>query len=882
LIASELYESETVDNFEYDFKGVLEKTIAVLQNDNIRKHYQERFKYIIVDEFQDTNELQRTIFELIHTKDNYVFYVGDRKQSIYRFRGADVSVFVKTMNDFEKNQKATPERYKILSLQTNYRSHAKLVNYFNKISKDSIFNNVLYENYSVNESSKNNISNKENVIYTHEVFKLCYPELYEKLWFLKEDTSEANNKGIIGESIPKLDFIREKCNERIHYLHISAEGEKIDVEDEASLVALSIKNLVGKELTFFDKDSGQYITRQVDYKDIVILSYKLQNIEDVYREVFSKYGIPLYVVKGRGFYKRPEVRAILSALSVIQNPNNDYHFTEFFFTPFVELTNKSMSEPAKHSESSAAFDKFKIFHKIVMNAKSPDRKESITLFQSAKELVEKNMLPSYVAEMIRLLQKYDELKYFLKPAQILKGFVNESNYLTKISKFENSNQRLKNVKKLLDQAAEFNQQASTFLELTRMISKINDLQETEASELSEEDNVVKMMTIHASKGLEYNIVFLVNNDFSEKDDERVFFPSDNNGGRYIYIKKFLDKYNDELNKLGDDYKKLKKELEAELIYDETELLRKLYVAITRAKEMLFVVTYDKNSRVSKEKCAKDYLMHHEFEPVTITKKQLKELLNFENVGNEKIQQQLIDEEKIKKQVEDYSHLGYKSYISPTLLYNIVDEKSDKEFIDETSSDFEEQIFAFESEGYASYDKKNNEGSESYIRLHKLLEVSDEILEGKKIHRKLMSIERYVDLENLVERGEIPSNILKAKVLKELFENSKVFSEWRIVKSVEVDGKKYSLFGVPDKVFFKDGKIYVVDFKSSYLKEGTEEYKKYRFQLQFYMYLLLDFGDVGCGYLISTKTGYVLKIERPNGSFFGEISSLIKKFEVSLK
>lgn len=885
LIASELYEAETIDNFEYDFKGVLEKTIEVLNNnEEVRKYYQERFKYIIVDEFQDTNELQRMIFDFIHTDKNYIFYVGDRKQSIYRFRGADVSVFVKTMDEFEKRAKISPDKYRILSLQTNYRSHEFLVDYFNKVSRDSIFRNEIYDMLSnLNGFNSNKpiseISDDEAKLYLHEAFRLRYRDLYDKLWFLDEDISNAHIKKLESEVIPQIDFLNESIS-RVSYLSIVSLDSKVSPEDEANLVAMAIKNLVGKEITIFDKEKNDYVTRKVEYKDIAILSYKLAGIESVYREAFGKFNIPLYVVKGRGFYKRPEIRAVISALSVIQNPNNDYNFVEFFLTPFVESTDFSPS-----------FDKFKILHKIVLNArKLRENGERISFFQSAKKLGKED-LPEYVSEMIELVQKYDELKYFLRPAEVLKGFINESYYLAKLSKFPNSVQRLKNVKKLLDQATEFNQQASTFSELIRLLSKVEELQETEASEVSEEDNVVKMMTVHASKGLEYNIVFLVNNNFDERESDEVFFPSDDNGGRYIHIKRFIENYRDKFNINKDEYKKLKGELEAELIYDETEILRKIYVAITRAKEMLFVVTYNTNSSKGKRgKTAGQYLAHNEFKTITIDKKQIDEMVKslsiseFSGEENKK----LLDEEKIRKQIEDFSNIGYKRYISPTLLYNITDEKSDKELVNELEVDFEENMPLFEGQEKQdilkifekNQEKQKRSKSEVSLLLSSLLETSREVIEGKNIHRRLMSVQRYPDLLNLVERGELPEKILKADVIKYLFENSdKVISEWRIAKSVVIDGKKYTLFGVPDKVFFKDGKIYVVDFKSSYLKDGSEEVEKYKFQLQFYMYMLKDFGEIAGGYLVGARSGFVIRVERPGDDFIELLAKLIRNLEV---
>ncbi|HOK34339.1 MAG TPA: PD-(D/E)XK nuclease family protein, partial [Fervidobacterium sp.] len=145
------------------------------------------------------------------------------------------------------------------------------------------------------------------------------------------------------------------------------------------------------------------------------------------------------------------------------------------------------------------------------------------------------------------------------------------------------------------------------------------------------------------------------------------------------------------------------------------------------------------------------------------------------------------------------------------------------------------------------------------------------------HRKISSVVEYNQLIYLVEQGDLPNGILNAEMLKSLFEGSqKILSEWRIAKDMEENGKNYVLFGVPDKVFFKDGKIYVVDFKHSLLNR-QQELDKYRFQVQFYMYLLADFGEIGGGYLISTKSGKVVEIQKPDDDFVNDVKRRIDKF-----
>jgi len=952
LIAAEFYESETLDNFEYDFKGVLEKTLKVLENNAIREYYQKRFRYIIVDEFQDTNELQKKIFDLIHTDDNYIFYVGDRKQSIYRFRGGDVSVFIKTMNEFEEKIRSGRTDYEMLSLNVNYRSHPELIDYFNYISENTIFNNHVYEALSgspeksktTNSKSKKKDKNKSQVnaedialndvpqnigevlsterdenIYIHEVFRLRYPELYQKLWFIRKD--DESNAAFFPDS---HEFLPGDLR-RVNYLTISKaslfgntqendgtpEEVGLDEDDqgpgkvkklkdmderelEAFHVAKVIKSLVGKEMTFYEKKDGNFVpvSRRITFKDFAILSYKLEGIEDVYREVFAREGIPLYIVKGRGFYRRPEIKAVISALYVLQNPNSNYYFTQFFFTPFTD-------NAEQNPEVGVQNGKVKIFHKIVTRYReSKEQGLKKSLFQCAKELAEENELPENFAKMIKLVAKYDELKYYLRPAETLKLFVKESGYLRKIAHYPNSSRRLRNVRKLLEQATEFDDQAPTFFELTRLLERISEVQEVEASEISEEEDVVRMMTVHASKGLEFNIVFLVNNDGVDKSEEKTFFPESEDGnGRYVYISQFLDKAlkKFETSKVTKELEKeLKKLLEAEVIYDKTEILRKVYVAITRAKEMLFVV--DLQRKKSNGTPAIKYLNPKGFEERIKIISSLEEIDklagdNFEFVSEkEKLSEQksiqsiqdlenAVDESLI---FSDFTPKAYKRYISPTLLYGIKDEKSSLESVDESSEDFES------SETISITSTSNFEASKAKARLkalNSLLEKASEIARGKQIHSMLASVTRYEQLKLLVERNVLPENILNVRILESLFnESEKIFSEWRLAKSIEIydeklkERKNYILFGVPDKVFLKDGEFYVVDFKSADLYGEAEEIERYMFQVKFYMMLLLDLGKVHCGYLVSVPRGQALRIDPPGEDFLDEIIDRIKQFE----
>ena len=251
LIAKEIYESFTIDASEFDFKGVLEKVLDVLENERIREKYRKRFKYIIVDEYQDTNYLQKELFDKLHYEGNYIFYVGDRKQSIYRFRGSDVTVFTKTYNEFiEKKRKG--ENYKVLSLKTNYRSDHELVEYFNKLAGESLFNKMITQ------------TDDDDAIRKFKIVQELFPEIYRDTGFRKEDKSLPRPDVETDSSAPSLGTADRK---KVKYVVIGGEAKKKEemLWIEAETAAKIVKALVGQKVTIDGME------RPLSYKDIVIL-----------------------------------------------------------------------------------------------------------------------------------------------------------------------------------------------------------------------------------------------------------------------------------------------------------------------------------------------------------------------------------------------------------------------------------------------------------------------------------------------------------------------------------------------------------------------------------------------------------------------------------
>ncbi|WP_228288193.1 UvrD-helicase domain-containing protein [Thermosipho ferrireducens] len=820
LIAKEIYEGNTIDNFEFDFKAILEKTIEIFDDDEINEKYKNRYKYIIVDEFQDTNYLQKELFDKLHSDNNYIFYVGDRKQSIYRFRGADVSVFIRTQQEFEQKEKEG-KNYKVLALKDNYRSHPELVSFFNTISRETLFN-------------KNIITSENNDdVFFYEVFKTIEPSLYEKLWF-SEKLDNSNAKLICEKD--KIPGIFQEKGSRIKYILINQEklNKEKRIKAEAEAAAFVINSLVGKELKM-KKRSGEKIEYEVTtikYGDFAILRSRIANVEEVYQEVFRNHGIPLYIVGGKNFYNRLEIKAVLSALYAVQNPNNNFYFTQFFFSPLV-------------------MGDFKSYDKIVSSKK--DKKDY--LFQVAKQI--SGELNENIQKALKILEKYAELKYYIRPTEVLKGLIKDLNYFEKLTYFKDYKNAILNVKKLLLEASNFDQIASSFSELVRLIKRLNESVEAEASLEDETSDSVKLMSIHASKGLEFKIV-LLGDLFSEKrrstnKENLQFTHPDSSGKRYYVLKKFINEFKDDFPaEKQEKFQEALKEFYINDVYDATEARRKLYVAITRASEMFIPILFAKDPGEPPKSYFANIKELSSYGVINVNPEDIK--INSENIPAETIFSEKIPPENLS----DFRKKAYRMYISPTSIYNFLPFKEIKE--KELSTEFLEE-------------------PDYMLNFQKLF--LEETFEGSDIHKKLASVNKLSQLKYLEEIGILKIKLSENQILAKLFETSEeIFSEWRLVKHVNYEGKDYMLFGIPDKVFKINGDFIVVDFKHSEFpgKGKAKQLQKYDFQLKFYMYLLKDFGKVKEGYIISTRTGETIKIMPPEDSFENTIFELLKLSE----
>lgn len=830
LIAREFYLYYTSDQFTFDFKGIMEKVLQVFENEEILARYREKFKYIIVDEFQDTDDMQSSIFKLIHTTENHIFLVGDRKQSIYRFRGADLSVFAAMEKEFETKM-AQDTKYIKQALSKNYRSDGQIVDFSNYMAQ-----NILFCSDNDDEYSRQMIV-VDNSLYNNILFKdqdLC-------AWEEKDGSGLKSDADIV----PMLLEEDKKRVKIIVRTEREEEKNKKDVlkEKEIQTVAWTITKLLGQELSFRERDesTGKIIShiRPVKLSDITLLMTQLSGYEELIRQEFTQEKIPFYIVSGKSFYDRPEIQTVFSAISAIQNPHNDFEF-------------------AKYMMSFCAAMQIDELYRLL---KYKNRKGSLfTAFSDNKDAFCDEQKKAF-----EVLKKYKDLKYFISPAALLKGMISELDYMAKVAGAQKDPRyAISNVKKLLSELEKYESMAQTYAELVKLLKKITDTDEAQASVEDEKSESVKVITIHKAKGLEFPITILAGlGEDAEKNNH--------NKGEYLDFSVMLDnkkryfllksRFYDENIKIKTDKGKARynskddhiKQFIRNDFLDSTEVKRRMYVAVTRPSEMLIPIV------VKNEKDVTDKKYSGFFSSVDSKYADIISIdgssFDFKKGLYAVQQDRQVVVNGLKSEINslnlsDLTAMSYKQYIAPTYLINEI-KKSE-----------------------ADADEENEEQSRKYqydsdFNLN-VFGMNENLEKGTRLHKLLQSVRSIGTLEGLVKQGVFAQGFDRIPAIRQAFSEDvfMVKNEWRIVKHKIIDSsdnnpKEYMLFGVVDKAVMtqtNDGKsIYIIDYKYSDLADKNK-IQDYKFQICFYLYLLSDFAKAEKGYVISLKNNKIIEVD----------------------
>jgi DNA helicase-2/ATP-dependent DNA helicase PcrA len=395
-----LYEDKKKLSKALDFDDLIFYCVRLLrEREDIREKWQDKFQYILVDEFQDVNYAQYELIKILGDKHRKISIVGDDDQSIYGWRGADFRLLLQFEEDF-------PEA-KVIKLERNYRSPQTIL--------DAAWSVI-----------KNNRMRKA-----------------KRLWTDREG------------------------GDKIRFY------EAANPQEEAGFVAQTIREMVEKE--------------RRKYGDFVVL-YRVNAQSRSFEEMFMSYGIPYKIVGGLRFFERKEIKDVVAYLRVIANPDDSFSLKRIIDVPPRKIGPVSLGK-----------------------AEALALEEEVSLYGAIQILIDRQALPTAtlrsLSNFIDIIEELRELSFSLPPSRLIREVLDRTGYWKYIDNGTLEGEtRKENLQEFISFAREFEEKnpSADLLSLLERVALLTDIDTYEQT-----PDTVTLMTLHAAKGLEFPVVFIV-------------------------------------------------------------------------------------------------------------------------------------------------------------------------------------------------------------------------------------------------------------------------------------------------------------------------------------------------------------------------------------
>lgn len=509
----------------YDFSDIEHMALYILRDQDSPSHDKRpvaqelsgHFRQVMVDEYQDSNQLQEAILTAVSQDNNY-FTVGDVKQSIYAFRQVSPDLFREKLDSYPKED--LPDNKSIrVDLDMNFRSRGQVLEFCNRIFKPLMQMDVGKVAYDEDATLKTGALDYPD----------CGSQFEPEVLVLNADS----------QAIKEID-------------------SKADAL-EAAMVAGKIASMKKSGFTVTDKDSDNNpFMREMRYSDVAILLNSTKTDAGAFVDALSAAGIPAFVQEEQGFFDQTEILDLLAMLQVIDNPYNDIPLASVLTSKMFDFSSEKLAQIR------AAFPELS-FHDCIFNYHQANPDDSqVGHFIELLTLFRDQMVDKTIHEMISLI-------------------LDSTGYGTYVRALPMGKRAMGNINRLYDEAVAF--EATNYRGLSGFVSYINGLKTYNyevglAKDFGENDDAVRIMTIHKSKGLEFPIVFL------------------SRTGKSLSSKGEVMDYDEELGLALDyrnpDLKACYKTPFANIVRCKNKIsylgerMRVLYVALTRAKEKLII------------------------------------------------------------------------------------------------------------------------------------------------------------------------------------------------------------------------------------------------------------------------------------------------------
>ncbi|MCF3942051.1 helicase-exonuclease AddAB subunit AddA [Oceanobacillus alkalisoli] len=496
--------------------------------------FQAKFTEVLVDEYQDTNHVQETIIQMVSKREEpgNTFMVGDVKQSVYRFRHAEPGLFLEKYKRYREEEAAG----KRIDLARNFRSREEVLDASNYIFRQ-IIDEALGE-IEYGAAAELIYGNK-----SYDDVPSARPEA--ELILIDGDKEVAPLEGETEESENFRDL------------------EKAQIEGRA--YAELIKKWIGRDGEAFpvvDKETG--VQRPAQYRDIVILLRGMKQAPVIVEEL-KQHGIPVYADISEGYFEAIEIKIMISLLKVIDNPHQDIPLASVLRSPIVGLNEDELTQ-------------------IRMANRQGSYYEALGAYVKTNQ----HPVTRTVSGFLQQLQEFRRAARDGALSELIWDVYRETGYYDFVGGMPGGRQRQANLRALYDRARGY--ESTSFRGLFRFLRFIERMEEEgkdlgAARALSEQEDVVRIMTIHKSKGLEFPIVIvgMMDKQFNLRDlNEKYLLDK-----TYGFATKFIDPVK-RLTYTTLFYEAVKMKKLREQLAEE---MRVLYVALTRAKEKLVMTGY---------------------------------------------------------------------------------------------------------------------------------------------------------------------------------------------------------------------------------------------------------------------------------------------------
>lgn len=675
--------------------------------------------------------------------------------------------------------------------------------------------------------SQNFRSRAEVVDAVNAVFEKCMQKEVGGVDYTDEARLVRGAKYEQSESDYKAEFLYFNPKEK--------ESAVKDTQYEAEMVAHRISELVEEHYQVSEENG----LRDIKYSDIVILLRATKGKDTIYKEALKQMGIPAYIVSKSGYYSATEVQLILNFLSVIDNPRQDMPLFAVMRSLFGDFSDEEIA-------------------KIRIGSKKKRFYDSVVQYIVGGD---DNELVNKVSSFVTLIDEYRKKALYKSATEMITDIYDRFDYVAMMLSLPGGEQRLANIKLLLDTAAEY--EAGGLFNLHEFIRHIDSLKKREvdigeANILDENANVVRIMTIHKSKGLEYPVCFVSGMGSLNKSVRGTVLIDDEFGigGEIFNLEKRT-----KCDSLVKNVIKSKQQIK-----ERGEDIRVLYVALTRAKEKLIITgaVNEENMSSSSDFSTSDIAGFKRFSellyPIAINNKQAFNVRKYSLDVNEAAGFGEVDREARKKmlykdiEVREFKPFCYpNSDLSGLFTKTTVSELKKAAYLEREDGD--NSLYHDEEKKIPGFIEERNVGiggAERGTAYHRVMELMDfegiydgDVVENLRNHRKKTVEDLYIEEQSdaLVYEQKI-LDFLSTDLshrMSEAAKKEKLYLEQPFVLAVDADkvreefpsDEKILVQGVIDVYFEEDGELVLMDYKTDRVNSGEELIARYKTQLDYY-------------------------------------------------